>query len=454
MNYLTEEIMETIQMIALQHLDIRTATLGINLLDCITGDAKKTNAKIYEKIVKKGSSLVETARKVSAKYGIPIINKRVSVTPISLVAGATNSTDYTLFARTMDKAAREIGIDFIGGFSALVQKGCSKADGLLMKAIPQALAETEKVCSSVNVASTRAGVNLDAIKTMGLVIKDTALNTSDDQGLGAAKLVVFCNAVSDNPFMAGAFHGVEEADTVLNVGISGPGVVRSALQGLDKSAPIGTVAETIKKISFKITRMGELVGREIADGLGVPFGIIDLSLAPTPAVGDSVANILEEFGLESVGAYGTTLALAILNDSVKKGGAMAVSRVGGLSGAFIPVSEDQGMIKATREGKLNLEKLEAMTAVCSVGLDMIVIPGETKAPVISGIIADQAAIGLINNKTTAVRIIPAPGKKPGDKVVFGGLLGEAYVMNVNNLDCSTLINRGGMVGAPLNSLKN
>ena len=454
MHILANEIIETIEMVNSQNLDIRTVTLGISLLDCIDRDHIKTAENIYNKIVKHGRDLVATANKISSKYGVPIVNKRVSVTPISIIGNSTDAEDYTVFAEALDKAAKEIGIDFIGGFSALVEKGFTPGDEKLIASIPNALSKTDRVCSSVNVGSTKAGINLNAVKKMGETVKELAELSADKDGLAAAKFVVFTNAVSDNPFMAGAFHGVGEADVVLNLGISGPGVVRAALQKIDKTASIETVIETIKKISFKITRMGEHVGKEVARELGVDFGIVDLSLAPTPAVGDSVGNILEEFGIESVGAYGTTFALAILNDAVKKGGAMAASRVGGLTGAFIPVSEDQGMIAAASKGYLTLEKLEAMTSVCSVGLDMIAIPGETSAAVISGIIADEMAIGMVNNKTTAVRVIPVPGKTVGDRVVFGGLLGEADIMRVNDLDCSTLINRGGNVAPPIQAMKN
>ncbi len=454
MYLLPDEILETINMIDMQNLDVRTVTLGISLLDCIDYDAHKTAENIYNKIVKNGKNLVKFANEVASKYNVPIVNKRVSVTPISLIGNATNTDDYTIFAKALDRTAKEIGIDFIGGFSALVDKGFTKGDINLINSIPRALSETERVCSSVNVGSTKSGINLDAIKMMGKTIKNLAELSKDADGLAAAKFVVFTNAVPDNPFMAGAFHGVENSDLVLNVGISGPGVVRHVLSQIDKKARIEEITEAIKKVSFKITRMGELVGKEVAEKLGVEFGIIDLSLAPTPAIGDSVGNILEEFGLESVGAYGTTFALAILNDAVKKGGAMAATRVGGLTGAFIPVSEDQAMITATSKGYLTLEKLEAMTCVCSVGLDMIAIPGDTTEAVISGIIADEMAIGMINNKTTAVRIIPVPNKKAGDRVVFGGLLGEADIININNLDCSTLINRGGKVAPPIQALKN
>ena len=454
MNFLPDEILETIGMVDMQNLDVRTVTLGISLLDCIDSDAEKTAENIYNKIVLKGENLVKIADEVASKYNVPIVNKRVSVTPISIIGNATNAHDYTVFATALDRAAKKIGIDFIGGFSALVEKGFTQGDINLINSIPKALSQTDRVCGSVNVGSTKSGINLDAVRMMGKTVKELAELSSENDGLAAAKFVVFTNAVPDNPFMAGAFHGVENPDTVLNVGISGPGVVRYALSQIDKKAKIEEITETIKKISFKITRMGELIGKEVAHNLGVEFGIIDLSLAPTPALGDSVGNILEEFGLESVGAYGTTFALAILNDAVKKGGAMAASRVGGLTGAFIPVSEDQGMIEATSKGYLTLEKLEAMTCVCSVGLDMIAIPGDTSEAVVSGIIADEMAIGMINSKTTAVRIIPVPGKKAGDRVVFGGLLGEADIIGINTLDCSVLINRGGKVAPPIQALKN
>ena len=454
MNFLPDEILETIGMVDMQNLDVRTVTLGISLLDCIDSDAEKTAENIYNKIVLKGENLVKIADEVASKYNVPIVNKRVSVTPISIIGNATNAHDYTVFAKALDRAAKKIGIDFIGGFSALVEKGFTQGDINLINSIPKALSQTDRVCGSVNVGSTKSGINLDAVRMMGKTVKELAELSSENDGLAAAKFVVFTNAVPDNPFMAGAFHGVENPDTVLNVGISGPGVVRYALSQIDKKARIEEITETIKKISFKITRMGELIGKEVAHNLGVEFGIIDLSLAPTPALGDSVGNILEEFGLESVGAYGTTFALAILNDAVKKGGAMAASRVGGLTGAFIPVSEDQGMIEATSKGYLTLEKLEAMTCVCSVGLDMIAIPGDTSEAVVSGIIADEMAIGMINSKTTAVRIIPVPGKKAGDRVVFGGLLGEADIIGINTLDCSVLINRGGKVAPPIQALKN
>lgn len=454
MHLLPNEILETIKMVDTQNLDVRTVTMGISLLDCIDRSGEVTAENIYNKIVRYGKNLVETAERVAKKYGVPIVNKRVSVTPIAIIGNATDAEDYTIFAKALDRAAKEIGIDFIGGFSALVEKGYTPGDRKLIASIPNALKETDRVCSSVNVGSTKAGINLDAVKNMGTTVKKLAELTADKDGLGAAKFVVFTNAVSDNPFMAGAFHGVNEQEVVLNLGISGPGVVRAGLSKVDKSASIEEVTDTIKRISFKITRMGELIGKEVAKELGINFGIVDLSLAPTPAVGDSVGNILEEFGLESVGAYGTTFSLAILNDAVKKGGAMAASRVGGLTGAFIPVSEDQGMIAAASKGYLTLEKLEAMTSVCSVGLDMIAIPGDTPDYVISGLIADEMAIGMVNSKTTAVRVIPVPGKGVGDRVVFGGLLGEADIMPINSLNCSKLINRGGQVSPPIQAMKN
>lgn len=454
MKFKSKEITETIKMVSEENLDIRTVTMGISLLDCIDRSAEVTAENIYRKIVKNAENLVAVAEAVSAKYGIPIVNKRISVTPISLVGGATDVDDYTIFAQALDRAAIKVGIDYIGGFSALVDKGFTPADLKLIQALPKALSTTNRVCGSVNVGSTRSGINLDAVKMMGQVVKDLAEATADSGGIAASKLVVFTNAMTDNPFMAGAFHGVENPDVVLHVGISGPGAVRSALLEVPKDAPIEDVVEVVKKISFKITRMGELVGKEVAAKLDVPFGIIDLSLAPTPAIGDSVANVLEELGLESVGAYGTTFALALLNDAVKKGGAMAATCVGGLSGAFIPVSEDQGMIEATAKGYLTLEKLEAMTAVCSVGLDMIAIPGDTTATVISGIIADEMAIGMVNSKTTAVRVIPVPGMEAGDHVVFGGLFGEADIIDINQLECKVLIDRGGHAPAPLQGLKN
>ncbi len=454
MYLLPEEILETIQMIGMQHLDIRTVTLGISLTDCIDRDPEKCAELIYKKVVSRGRDLVRFADEISDKYGLSIVNKRVSVTPISLIGASTSTDDYSIFAKALDRAADDLKIDFIGGFTALVEKGYSSGDIKLIESIPTALSSTNKVCASVNVASFKSGANLDAIKKMGEIIKKTAELTSDRDSIGCAKLVVFANAVQDNPFMAGAFHGISEGETVLNIGISGPGVVLASLKKLKPDASIQEVAEAVKKTSFKITRMGELIGREVAAALGVEFGIVDLSLAPTPAENDSVARILEEIGLESVGAWGTTMTLAVLTDAVKKGGVMAASRVGGLSGAFIPVSEDRGMIEATIKGYLTLEKLEAMTSVCSVGLDMFFVPGITSASTISGIIADEAAIGMINNKTTAVRVIPVAGKIAGDFVKFGGLLGEGVVMKINQLDCSRFINRGGHIPPPVNSLRN
>lgn len=447
------KIIETIKMIEKEKLDIRTITMGISLMDCCDADGKRARQKIYDKITRYAEKLVSVGNEIEREYGIPIINKRISVTPISLVAGCSNDENYVEFAKILDKAASTVGVNFIGGFSALVHKGYSQGDRKLIASIPEALSVTEKVCSSVNIATSRAGINMDAVRDMGEIIKKTAELTKDTDGLGCAKLVIFANAVEDNPFMAGAFHGVGEADRVINVGVSGPGVVKKALESV-KGESFDVVAETIKKTAFKITRMGQLVAAEASRRLEVPFGIIDLSLAPTPAVGDSVAHIFEEMGLERAGAPGTTAALAMLNDAVKKGGVMAASRVGGLSGAFIPVSEDAGMIDAVLEGALNLEKLEAMTCVCSVGLDMIAIPGDTSAETISAIIADEAAIGVINNKTTAVRIIPAPGKVVGDMVEFGGLLGRAPVMQVSKFSSSDFIKRGGQIPAPIHSFKN
>lgn len=449
----SNNILETIKMIEEEKLDIRTITMGISLLDCIDSDGDKAREKIYNKIVSSARDLVKVGKEIENEFGIPIVNKRVSVTPISIIAGATDEKDYVKFAQTLDKAAETLGVDFIGGFSALVQKGYTKGDKILINSIPEALAKTSKVCSSVNVGSSRCGINMDAVREMGEIIKKTAEYTKDTEGFGCAKLVVFCNAVEDNPFMAGAFHGVGEADKVISVGVSGPGVVQRALEKV-KGESFDVVAETIKKTAFKITRMGQLVAKEASERLGVPFGIVDLSLAPTPAVGDSVAHILEEMGLEVVGTHGTTAALALLNDAVKKGGVMACSHVGGLSGAFIPVSEDAGMIDAVLKGSLNLEKLEAMTAICSVGLDMIAVPGDTSAETIAAMIADESAIGMINNKTTAVRVIPAPGCKVGDLVEFGGLLGTAPVMSVNKYSSSLFIQRGGRIPAPIHSFKN
>ena len=449
----SSEILQTLNMFNQQHLDIRTITMGISLLDCADPDPKAACQKVYDKICKKAEHLVATGQTIEKEFGIPIVNKRVSVTPISLVASASNTENYAPFAAALDKAAKTVGINFIGGFSALVQKGFTQADRKLINSIPEALATTDLVCSSVNVGSTKAGINMDAVAEMGRVIKKTADLTAASGGFGCAKLVIFANAVEDNPFMAGAFHGVGEPECVINVGISGPGVVHHALQQV-KGEPFDVVAETIKKTAFRITHMGQLVAREASARLGVPFGIVDLSLAPTPAVGDSVARILEEMGLEVCGTHGTTAALALLNDAVKKGGVMASNHVGGLSGAFIPVSEDDGMIHAAECGCLTIEKLEAMTAVCSVGIDMVIIPGDTTPAVISALIADEAAIGMVNSKTTAVRVIPAIGRKAGEVLDFGGLLGYGPIMPVNSHDPSVFINRGGRLPAPMQSLKN
>jgi uncharacterized protein (UPF0210 family) len=448
-----QEMFETILMVQKEHLDIRTITMGISLRDCGHSDALKSCDKIYDKITRLAGKLVLVGEELERELGIPIVNKRISVTPIALVAESSDTDDYVAFARAMDRAAHEVGVNFIGGFSALVHKGFTQGDTKLINAIPQALAETERVCASVNVATTKAGINMDAVWRMGQIIKETAERTGERDGLGCAKLVVFANVPEDNPFMAGAFHGIGEPECVINTGVSGPGVVRSAVEKV-KGTDFGTLAETIKKTSFKITRMGELVGRAAATRLGVPFGIVDVSLAPTPAVGDSVAEILEAMGLERCGTHGTTAALALLNDAVKKGGAMASSYVGGLSGAFIPVSEDAGMIRAVQDGALSIDKLEAMTCVCSVGLDMIAVPGSTTAETIAAIIADEAAIGVINQKTTAVRLIPAPGKKVGDMVEFGGLLGRAPVMAVNPFSSADFARRGGRIPAPIHSLRN
>ena len=449
------EVRETNKMIEENNLDVRTITMGISLLDCISSDIDVTCGNIYKKIVSKAGKLVETGDEIALEFGIPIVNKRVSVTPISLIGAPCCKTteDFVKLAKTLDKAAHEINVNFIGGFSALVSKGMTPAEKLLIESIPEALAATERVCSSVNVGSTKTGIDMDAVKLLGETVVKTAELTKDNGSIGCAKLVVFCNAPDDNPFMAGAFHGVTEADTIINVGVSGPGVVKRAISEV-RGADFGTLCETIKKTAFKVTRVGQLVAREASKRLDVPFGIIDLSLAPTPAVGDSVAEILQEMGLEYVGAPGTTAALALLNDQVKKGGIMASSYVGGLSGAFIPVSEDQGMIDSVNAGMLTLEKLEAMTCVCSVGLDMIAIPGDTKPSMVSGIIADEMAIGMINQKTTAVRLIPVIGKDVGDTVEFGGLLGYAPIMPVNKADCSDFINRGGRIPAPIHSFKN
>ena len=449
------EVNETNQMIEQENLDVRTITLGISLMDCIDGNLDRLNRKIYDKITAAARNLVETGREIEEEYGIPIVNKRISVTPIAMVGGAACRTpeDFASVAETLDQAAHEVGVNFIGGYSALVSKGMTPADELLIRSIPQAMARTERVCSSVNVGSTKTGINMDAVKLMGEIVKQTAESTRDQNCMGCAKLVVFCNAPDDNPFMAGAFHGVTEADAIINVGVSGPGVVKHALEKV-RGENFEVLCETIKKTAFKVTRVGQLVGREASRRLGIPFGILDLSLAPTPAVGDSVAEILEEIGLEAAGAPGTTAALALLNDQVKKGGVMASSYVGGLSGAFIPVSEDQGMINAVNAGALSLEKLEAMTCVCSVGLDMIAIPGSTSSSSISGIIADEMAIGMVNQKTTAVRLIPAVGKEVGDVIEFGGLLGRAPIMPVNRFSCEAFISRTGRIPAPIHSFKN
>jgi uncharacterized protein (UPF0210 family) len=447
------EILQTIEMIDQQHLDVRTITMGISLRDCGHPDIKVSCDKIYDKICRCAGNLVRTGEQIEAEFGIPIVNKRISVTPISLVAECCEAEDYVPFAKALDRAAKEVGVDFLGGYSALVHKGCTVGDSRLIRSIPQALAETDLVCSSVNVGTTRAGINMNAVRRMGEIVKQTAELTRDNGSLGCAKLVVFCNAVEDNPFMAGAFHGIGEPECEINVGVSGPGVVYEALKAA-KGQPLDVVAETIKRTAFRITRVGQLVAQEASSRLGVPFGVVDLSLAPTPAIGDSVADILEEMGLSSVGAPGTTAALALLNDAVKKGGVMASSNVGGLSGAFIPVSEDAGMIAAAKAGHLSIEKLEAMTCVCSVGLDMIAIPGDTSAETIAAIIADEAAIGMVNNKTTAVRIIPAVGKKVGDMVEFGGLLGSAPIMPVNTCSPAEFVMRGGRIPAPMHSLRN
>ena len=453
LNIQTDSILETIRMIDEECLDIRTITMGISLMDCCDSDIDKSCEKVYKKLTTKAKDLVKTAKDISMEYGIPIVNTRISVTPISLLVSASGG-DPVKYALTLDKAAKELGINFIGGYSALVQKGMTEGDLALIKSIPEALSKTEYVCSSVNIGSTKAGINMDAVKLMGQIIKDSALLTKDNNCMGASKLVVFCNAVEDNPFMAGAFHGITEADCVLNVGVSGPGVVRVAIKQAGPDKSMNEIAEVIKKTAFKITRVGQLVGSVAAQRLNVPFGIVDLSLAPTPAVGDSVAHILEEIGLSQCGGPGTTACLAMLNDAVKKGGVMASSSVGGLSGAFIPVSEDAGMIDAANSGVLTIEKLEAMTAVCSVGLDMIIIPGDTTPETISAIIADEAAIGMINNKTTAVRVIPAIGKKEGETLNFGGLLGYGPIMPVKTTSADIMVNRGGRIPSPIHSLKN
>lgn len=453
MLYNMQDIVSTLDMIHNRHLDVRTITMGVSLLDCADESVERCAEKVYQKIMAKANRLVAVGEQIETEFGIPIVNKRISVTPISLVAAACREDDYTPIALAMDRAAKDCCVNFIGGFSALVQKGFSESDQRLISSIPSALAKTERVCASVCVASTKAGINMDAVARMGEIIKQTAEYTKESGGFGCAKLVVFANAVEDNPFMAGAFHGVGEGECVINVGVSGPGVVYHALQSC-KGQPFDVVAETIKQTAFKITRMGQLVAKEASQRLGVPFGIVDLSLAPTPAKGDSVARILEEMGLEHCGTHGTTAALAMLNDAVKKGGVMASGHVGGLSGAFIPVSEDEGMIEAAQTGALSLDKLEAMTCVCSVGLDMIAVPGSTSAATLSAIIADEAAVGVVNCKTTAVRVIPAPGKTVGDMVEFGGLLGSAPVMDVHPFSADAFIARGGRIPAPMHSLKN
>ncbi len=449
------EVIETNKMIEKENLDVRTITLGISLLDCMDSDLNKLNDKIYQKITSTAKNLVATGEAIEKEFGIPIVNKRISVTPIALIGGAAchSPEDFVTIAKTLDRARKDVGVNFLGGYSALVSKGMTKADELFLRSIPQALAQTELVCSSVNLGSTKTGIDMDAVRMMGDIIKETAELTKDHDSIGCSKLVVFCNAPDDNPFMAGAFHGVTEADTIINVGVSGPGVVKNALERV-RGANFEILCETIKKTAFKVTRVGQLVAQEASRRLGIPFGIVDLSLAPTPAIGDSVADILCEIGLEYAGAPGTTAALALLNDQVKKGGVMASSYVGGLSGAFIPVSEDQGMIDAVNAGALTLEKLEAMTCVCSVGLDMIAVPGDTKPTTIAGIIADELAIGMINQKTTAVRIIPVIGKTVGDSAEFGGLLGHAPIMPVNRFSCDAFVNRGGRIPAPIHSFKN
>lgn len=448
----TNDVLETVNMIEREHLDIRTVTMGISLMSCISGTAQKTADKVYDTICKRAENIVKVTEDLSREYGIPIVNKRVSITPASLICAPFADKSY-LIGKALDNAAKVVGVDFLGGYSALVHKGLTDYEKKFIHTIPEVLADTERLCSSVNIGSSKSGINMDAVKLMGEIIKETAQKTANKDGFGCAKLVVFCNAVEDNPFMAGAFHGVGEGETVINVGVSGPGVVQHALEAI-KDADLTEVAETVKRTAFKITRAGQLIAKEAAKRLGAEFGIVDLSLAPTPARGDSVAAILEEMGLESVGTHGTTACLAMLNDAVKKGGVMASSRVGGLSGAFIPVSEDIGMIEAAERGTLCIDKLEAMTAVCSVGLDMIAVPGDTSASTISAIIADEAAIGMINNKTTAVRLIPAPGKKEGDEVNFGGLLGRAPIMPVHAESAAKFISRGGLIPAPIHSNKN
>ena len=450
----TSDILETIGMITAENLDVRTVTMGISLLDCIDPDPKRACEKIYNKITTKAARLVPVVEDISREYGIPIVNKRISVTPIAMLLGAAPDADPVDYAKALDAAAKKVGVNFIGGFGALVHKGFSNGDERLIRAIPEALAQTDLVCGSVNIGSTKSGLNMDAVRLMGQIVHDTAARTADNMCLGAAKLVVFCNAPEDNPFMAGAFHGVGEPDCEIHVGVSGPGAVRAALAKLSKDAPLDEVAELVKRTAFKITRLGQLVANLASERLGMPAGIIDLSLAPTPAIGDSVANILEEMGLESCGCCGTTACLALLNDAVKKGGVMASNHVGGLSGAFIPVSEDDGMIKAATCGSLSIEKLEAMTAVCSVGIDMVVIPGDTTPEVIGALIADEAAIGMVNSKTTAVRVIPAIGHKAGDTLDFGGLLGYAPIMPISTWKPDVFIHRGGRIPAPMQALKN
>ncbi len=450
----TSDILDTIRMITDEHLDVRTVTMGISLLDCADPDGKAACEKIYRKITARAKDLVRTAEDISSAYGMPIVNKRISVTPIAMLLASAPDADPVWYARTLDAAAKAVGVNFIGGYSALVHKGFSAGDERLIRSIPEALAQTQFVCSSVNVGSTKSGINMNAVRMMGPCVREAAERTKDAMCMGAAKLVVFCNAPEDNPFMAGAFHGPGEPDCVIHVGVSGPGAVRAALAKLPKTASLDEVAELVKRTAFKITRMGQLVGNLVSERLGVPFGIVDLSLAPTPAPGDSVANILEEMGLETCGTHGTTAALALLNDAVKKGGVMASNHVGGLSGAFIPVSEDDGMIKAAQRGSLTIEKLEAMTAVCSVGIDMVVIPGDTSADVISALIADEAAIGMVNSKTTAVRVIPAIGYGEGDVLDFGGLLGYAPIMPISRFSPAAFVARGGRIPAPLQALKN
>lgn len=451
--YSSQEVLETIRMVQMEKLDIRTITMGISLRDCAHQELKQAARRMYDKVCRRAEQLVAVGGQLAAEFGVPIVNQRISVTPVSMVAEAADGDDYVQLAEALDRAAREVGVNFLGGYSALVQKGMTPADEKLIRSIPEALAVTERLCSSVNIGSTKAGINMDAVALMGQIIKSAAERTADRDAIGCAKLVVFCNAVDDNPFMAGAFHGIGEPDTVINVGVSGPGVVLKAIEQ-SPELDFGQLASLIKRAAFKVTRMGELVGREASARLGVPFGIVDLSLAPTPARGDSVARILEAMGLERVGTHGTTAALALLNDAVKKGGAMASSHVGGLSGAFIPVSEDEGMIEAAELGAITFDKLEAMTCVCSVGLDMIAVPGDTSAATLSAIIADEAAIGMINRKTTAVRVIPVPGKKVGDRVEFGGLLGAAPVMPLHGWSSEKFVARGGRIPAPIQALNN